>query len=116
MKKKAESDSEIEAVRVFFVKGVEYDSRAGLPWGVTQEQFDKKNAAWSDTKLANGEYSGEIPGKARAKADKRKEQRARAHVRKGTQPRPREDQQTADTRAPGHIAHLQREAALHATC
>ena len=44
MKKKAESDSEIEAVRVFFVKGVEYDSRTGLPWGVTQEQFDKKNA------------------------------------------------------------------------
>ena len=74
------------------------------------------HAAWSDTKLANGEYSGETPGKARAKADKRKEQRARAHVRKGTQPRPREDQQTADTRAPGHIAHLQREAALHATC
>jgi hypothetical protein len=44
MKKEAESDSEIEAVQVFFVKGVEYDSRTGLPWGVTQEQFDKKNA------------------------------------------------------------------------
>jgi hypothetical protein len=44
MKKEAESDSEIEAVQVFFVNGVEYDSRTGLPWGVTQEQFDKKNA------------------------------------------------------------------------
>jgi hypothetical protein len=80
MKKKAESDSEIEAVRVFFVKGVEYDSRTGLPWGVTQEQLDKKNADYQK----NGEYSGITPDNVRAKADKRKEQRARAHVRKGT--------------------------------
>ena len=57
MKKKAESDSEIEAVRVFFVKGVEYDSRTGLPWGVTQEQFDKKNA---DYRLQQQEQQQEL--------------------------------------------------------
>ncbi len=57
MKKKAESDSEIEAVRVFFVKGVEYDSRTGLPWGVTQEQFDKKNA---DYQLQQQEQQQEL--------------------------------------------------------
>jgi hypothetical protein len=33
MKKEAESDSEIDVVQVFFVKGVEYDSRTSLPWG-----------------------------------------------------------------------------------
>ena len=57
MKKKAESDSEIEAVRVFFVKGVDYDSRTGLPWGVTQEQFDKKNA---DYRLQQQEQQQEL--------------------------------------------------------
>jgi hypothetical protein len=57
MKKEAESDSEIEAVQVFFVKGVEYDSRTGLPWGVTQEQFDKKNA---DYQLQQQEQQQEL--------------------------------------------------------
>jgi hypothetical protein len=57
MKKEAESDSEIEAVQVFFVKGVEYDSRTGLPWGVTQEQFDKKNA---DYRLQQQEQQQEL--------------------------------------------------------
>ena len=57
MKKEAESDSEIEAVQVFFVNGVEYDSRTGLPWGVTQEQFDKKNA---DYQLQQQEQQQEL--------------------------------------------------------
>jgi hypothetical protein len=76
-----------------------------------EKQADALHAAWSSTKDANGEFSGITPDNVKAKADKRKEQRARAHERKGTQPRIREDPQIADTRSPGQIADMQREAA-----
>jgi len=39
----------VEVVEVYFFKGVEYDSRTGLPWGMTQEQFDTNNAASRDS-------------------------------------------------------------------
>ncbi len=42
-------DSAVEVVEVSFFKGVEYDSRTGLPWGMTQEQFDTNNAASRDS-------------------------------------------------------------------
>ena len=42
-------DSAVEVVEVYFFKGVEYDSRTGLPWGMTQEQFDTNNAASRDS-------------------------------------------------------------------
>ena len=32
-----------QAVQVFFFRGVEYVDSTGLPWGMTQEEFDKRN-------------------------------------------------------------------------
>ena len=38
----------IMCVPVFFLKGVAYVERTGLPWGVTQEEFDNSNSKGSE--------------------------------------------------------------------
>jgi len=44
------ADDEPLLVEVFFVGGVEIDSRTGLPWGMKQEEFDKRNAEFQKQK------------------------------------------------------------------
>ena len=44
------SSSEIGVVEVYFVHGVEYDSRTGMPWGMSQAEFDACNDAHQSLK------------------------------------------------------------------
>ena len=48
------ADDEPLLVGVFFVGGVEIDSRTGLPWGMKQEEFDKRNAEFPSCKRRKG--------------------------------------------------------------
>jgi hypothetical protein len=48
------ADDEPLLVEVFFVGGVEIDSRTGLPWGMKQEEFDKRNAEFPSCKRRKG--------------------------------------------------------------
>ena len=45
------SDSFVpQVVEVYFAAGTEYDSRTGLPWGMTQKEFDDRNDAFQAAK------------------------------------------------------------------
>ena len=49
------TDDEPLLVEVFVVGGsIEIDSRTGLPWGMTQEEFDQRNAEFQKQKKAGG--------------------------------------------------------------
>ena len=48
------TDDEPLLVEVFFVGGIEIDSLTGLPWGMTQEEFDQRNAEFQKQKKAGG--------------------------------------------------------------
>ena len=41
-------------VEVLFVGGIEIDSRTGLPWGMTQEEFDERNADYRLERQSRG--------------------------------------------------------------
>ena len=40
----------VQIVGVYFVASTQYDSRTGLPYGMTQEEFDARNDAYQAAK------------------------------------------------------------------
>ena len=42
--------SVVQIVEVYFVAGTQYDSRNGLPYGMSQKEFDARNDAYQAAK------------------------------------------------------------------
>jgi hypothetical protein len=62
------ADDEPLLVGVFFVGGVEIDSRTGLPWGMEQEEFDKRNGKGNGKGMQGKAIGKPMKGKGKGHA------------------------------------------------
>ncbi len=62
------ADDEPLLVGVFFVGGVEIDSRTGLPWGMEQEEFDKRNGKGNGNGMQGKAIGKPMKGKGKGHA------------------------------------------------